>query len=269
MSSITPNTRIESFANGLTLQIDERGSGSPVLVLHGGAGPQSVGGFAAAVSERRHVLTPTHPGFAGQPRPEWFDSVDHLADAYLELLEKLDLHDVMVVGFSIGGWIAAEIAARNTSHLSSIILVDAAGIQVEGHEIADVFSLTPDGLSQLSYHNPAAFRVDPATITPEQAAGRAANFKTLAVYSQGGMFNPQLRAQLKHVNIPALVVWGESDGVVDTDYGRAYAQSLPNARFEVIPEAGHMPQFEQPKRLLELVWAFAESVPAQRVDSKA
>jgi pimeloyl-ACP methyl ester carboxylesterase len=91
----------------------------------------------------------------------------------------------------------------------------------------------------------------------------AANFQALKVYDQGqGMSDPKLRRRLARVRIPALVVWGESDGVVDPDYGRAYAQSLPNARFELIPEAGHLPQIEQPERLLTLIVEFADGIAA-------
>ena len=263
LSPFPPQTRRETFADGLTVRIDERGSGRPLLVLHGGGGPQSVSGFAAAVSEQAHVLSPIHPGFAGEPRPEWFNSIDDLALTYLELLERLDLHEVMVVGFSIGGWIASDLAVRDTTRLGSIVLVDAVGIQVEGHQIADVFPLTPGELSALSYHNPAAFRIDPATLRPDQIAAMAANFQALGVYGrEPGMLDPKLRRRLGRVRIPALVVWGESDGVVDPDYGRAYAQSLPNARFKLIPEAGHVPQIEQPERLLTFVWEFADSIAA-------
>src|SRR6266487_105494 len=258
-----PRTRRESFADGLTVRIDERGSGRPMLVLHGGGGPQSVSSFAEAVAERAHVLTPVHPGFAGEPRPEWFNSIDDLALTYLELLERLDLRDVMVVGFSIGGWIASELAVRDTTRLGSIVLVDAVGIQVDGHEIADVFPLAPDELSALSYNNPAAFRIDPSTLSPDRIAAMAANFQALGAYGRElGMRDPKLRRRLGRVTIPALVVWGESDGVVDPDYGRAYAQSLPNARFKLIPGAGHVPQIEQPGRLLTLVWEFADSITA-------
>src|SRR5947209_6343259 len=138
LSPFTPQTRIETFAGGLTVRIDERGSGPPMLVLHGGGGPQTVAGLASALSRHALVLTPTHPGFAGEPRPEWFDSIDDLALTYLELLERLELRDVMVIGSSLGGWIASEMAVRDSTRLSSIVLVDAIGIQVEGHPIADV-----------------------------------------------------------------------------------------------------------------------------------
>jgi pimeloyl-ACP methyl ester carboxylesterase len=229
--------------------------------LHGGAGPQTMSGLASALSGRAHVLTPTHPGFAGEPRPEWFDSIDALALTYLELLDRLDLHDVLVIGNSMGGWIASTMAVRDTSRLSGLVLVDAVGIQVEGHPIADASSLTPDELLALSFHNPAAFRVDPATVSPEQAAARAANVQALYVYDQGqGMADPKLRRRLRRVRTPALVVWGESDRVADPEYGRAYAQALPNARFELIAEAGHLPQLEQPESLLTLVWGFTNSI---------
>src|SRR5438270_13461488 len=136
LPSSTPTSRRESFANGLTVRLDERGSGRPILVLHGGGGSQTMAGFAEALSTHAHVLVPTHPGFAGEPRPEWFDSVDDLGIAYLDLLERLDLRDVLVIGNSMGGWIASTMALRDTTHvLGGLVLVDAVGIQVHGPPI--------------------------------------------------------------------------------------------------------------------------------------
>jgi pimeloyl-ACP methyl ester carboxylesterase len=260
----SPRTRSESFADGLTVRFNEQGSGRSMLLLHGGGGPQTMFGLASALSRRAHVLIPTHPGFAGEPRPEWFDSIDDLAFAYLELLERLDLHDVLVIGSSVGGWIASTMALRDTTQLiSGLVLVNGVGIQVDGHPVPDVSTLTPDKLSALSFYNPAAFRVDPSTITPEQIAARKANTETLYVYDSerlGG--DPKLQRRLRHVKIPVLVAWGESDRVADLEYGRVYAQSFPDARFQLIPEAGHLPQIEQPERLLNLVWEFADSIQA-------
>ncbi len=261
LPSSSLKTRRESFADDLVLRIDERGSGRPILVLHGGAGSQSVSGLAEALSMRAHVLLPTHPGFMGEPRPEWFDSVDDLALAYLELLERLDLRDVLVIGSSLGGWIASEMAIHDTTRLGGLVLIDAGGIRVDGHPVVDVSTLKPDELLALSFYNPAPYRVDPATVTPEQAAIRAANVKTLYVYDQGlGMGDPKLRRRLGRVKIPVLVMWGKSDRVIDPEYGRAYAQAFPNARFELIPEAGHLPQIEQPEQTIRLVWEFADSI---------
>jgi len=257
------STRRESFADGLTVRFDERGnrSGRPILILHGGGGPQTVAGIAAGLS-RAHILVPTHPGFDGEPRPEWFDSVDDLAIAYLDLLERLDLQDVLVIGSSMGGWIASAMALRDTSRrLRGLVLINATGIQVDGHPVADVSTLAPAELAALSFHDPAVLRIDPSTITPEQIATRKANTETLYVYDSqklGG--DPKLQRRLCRVRIPVLVAWGESDRVVDQEYGRAYAQAFPNARFELIPEAGHLPQIEQPEHLLTLVRQFAINV---------
>ncbi len=251
-------THQETFADGLALHVDDRGSGPAVLVLHGGGGPLSVAGFVEAMSARSRVIAPVHPGFGGTPRPDAFDSIEQLADAYAALLERLALTDVLVVGFSVGGWIANALALRAPGRLRGVVLVDGAGIVVDGEPCADVFSLTPPQLSALSMHDPARYGIDPAKLTDAQKAGMAANLRTLAVYGRArDMGDPALRARLADVRLPVLVVWGESDRVVTPAYGRAVAASFPDARLEILAECGHMPQIEQPARLLELVATMA------------
>lgn len=225
-------TRRESFVDGLVVRVDERGSGRPILILHGAAGPRSVSGLAEGLAEQAHVLVPTHPGFEGEPRPEWFNSVDDLAFTYLDLLERLDLRDVVVIGLSFGGWISAELAVLNTARLSGLILIDAAGIQVDEHPINMMGR-------------------------PPTSAKMPAGAQSLQSYlGPSGLRDPKLRRRLGRVRIPVLCAWGENDLIVTPDYGRAYAQAFPNARFELIPEAGHLPQIEQPERLLTIVKEF-------------
>lgn len=261
MSNTPPlTTRKETFADGLTIRFEEGGNGRPILILHGGGGLRTVAGIAAGLS-KAHIVMPTHPGFGGEPRPEWFNSIDDLAFAYLELLERLNLREVLVIGNSVGGWIASAMALRDTKHqLRGIVLINAAGIEVEGHPATDVTKLKPNELSELSFHNPTAFAIDPSTLTPEQIEGSKANARALAVYDQGlNSSDPKLKRRLSHVNVPVLVVWGESDQVFDLEYGRAYAKAFPDARFETIPEAGHLPQLEQPKALFPILRQFAIS----------
>src|SRR5689334_6678728 len=108
MNTSSLSTRRESFADGLTVHFDEQAnSGRPILILHGGGGPQTVANIAAGL-DKAHTLVPTHPGFDGKPRPDWFDSIDDLGYAYLDLLERLDMRDVLVIGSSVGSWIASE-----------------------------------------------------------------------------------------------------------------------------------------------------------------
>ncbi|MDQ0945686.1 alpha/beta fold hydrolase [Streptomyces sp. V1I1] len=165
------------------------------------------------------VITPAHPGFGGTPRPDRLDSIARLAVLYRNLLDRLGLDDVTVVGNSIGGWIAAELALLHSPRVSRIILVNAVGIHVEDAPVTDISGLTPDELSRLSFHDPAPFRVDSASLTEQQLA---ANRKALAVYGgQPPMTDPSLRDRLGGITTPALVLWGESDEVVTPAYGRA------------------------------------------------
>ena len=247
--------RQETFAD-LPLHFDDLGHGRPVLVLHGGGGPLTVARFVEAMAADARVIAPVHPGFAGTPRPDHFASIEQLADTYAALLERLELTDVLVVGFSIGGWIANALALRAGARLRGLVLVNGAGIVVDGEPCADVFSLTPPQLSTLSYHDPARFGIDPAALSDAQKAAMAANMRTLAVYGRArDMGDPALRERLGEVRVPVTVVWGESDRVVTPAYGRAVAAAFPHARFELLAQCGHMPQIEQPQHLLDLVRA--------------
>ncbi|MGV4988752.1 alpha/beta fold hydrolase [Streptomyces sp. NRAIS4] len=255
---------IHSLALGsgdLQVTVDDLGHGRPFLLLHGG-GPQTVGPFAGRLAEQRaaRVVTPVHPGFDGTARPEWLTDVRALARVYEQLLGELGLSDVTVVGNSIGGWIAAELALLGSDRISGVVLVNAAGIRVPGHPVADPFSLTPAELSALAFHEPAKFAVDPTTLPESARAAMAANRATLQIYSgPHAMQDPTLRERLAKVTHPTLVAWGESDRVVDTEYGRAYAAAIPDARFTLVHRSGHMPQIETPAELLHIVWEFAEA----------
>ncbi|PRY32700.1 alpha/beta fold hydrolase [Umezawaea tangerina] len=238
------------------VRFDDQGEGRAFLLLHGGGGPQTVAGFAARLAAHGRVITPVHAGFGGTERPEWLSSMAGLAEVYVQLLEDEDLHDVVVVGNSMGGWTAAEMALLGSDRISGIVLVDAVGIEVEGHPVVDIFPLTLDELSKLSYHDPAKFGIDPSTFTDAQKAGMAANRAALAVYG-ASMADPTLRERLAGVKVPSLVLWGESDQVVDPEYGRAYAEAIPGSVFHVLPGTGHVPQIETPELLLDEVTGFA------------
>ncbi|MGH3382701.1 MAG: alpha/beta fold hydrolase [Actinoallomurus sp.] len=243
--------------------VAERGQGRPYLLLHGGAGPRSVAGFAdllatsGAGSGAARVLTPVHPGFEATPRPEALTSAAGLAAVYVALLDRLRLTDVIVVGNSIGGWIAAEMALRAPERLGGIVLVDAVGIEVADHPVVDFFSLTPEEVARLSYHDPAPFRVDPASLSAAQREVMAGNRAALARYGGASMADPSLRVRLGGLRVPALVLWGDSDRIAGPDYGRAFAAAIPGARFDLLTATGHVPQIETPEQLLAAIGAFA------------
>ncbi|WP_269858069.1 alpha/beta fold hydrolase [Streptomyces sp. RPT161] len=258
---MTSTVHTLALAEGdLAITVDDQGQGHSFLLLHGGGGPQTIAPFGQLLAEQRpaRVITPVHPGFGGTARPDWLTDIPTLAQAYARLLDELDLHDVTIVGNSIGGWIAAELALLSSDRISGHVLVNAVGITVPGHPIADIFPLTPAELSKLSFHDPAKFAIDPATLPEAARAVMAANRTALAIY-QGphAAGDPSLRERLAKVTRPTLVVWGESDQVVDADYGRAFAAAIPHAGFELLHNTGHLPQIESPTQLLSMVWDFA------------
>lgn len=238
--------------------VHENGDGHTYLLLHGGGGPQSVMAFAdlLAGAGRAKVITPTHPGFAGTPRPDTLSTVRGLAATYAALLDERDLDDVTVIGNSLGGWIAAEMAVLGSPRIGHVVIVDGAGIEVPGHPVVDFFSLTPAEVAERAYHDPDRFRVDPATMSPEQQEAVAGNLAALAVYGGKTMTDPGLLARLADVAVPTLVLWGDSDRIVDVEYGRAFAAAIPGARFQVLADTGHLPQIESPDALLRAIQEF-------------
>lgn len=234
---------------GIDLQVIRRGAGPQLLLLHGGGGPQTNLPFFHRLAEHFEVIAPTHPGFAGTPIPEHFDGMDDLVYLYLDLMDALDLRDVILVGISMGGWAAAEIAVRNTSRIAKLILVDAVGIKAGGRDardIADVFGLPQSDVTKLLFHDPSK-APDPATLTDEQLTEMAANRIALAMYTwEPYMHNPKLRYRLHRIQVPTLLIWGEEDGLVPVAYAEAYRDLIPSAELVVIPRAGHVPQVEQP-----------------------
>ncbi|MEU5771438.1 alpha/beta fold hydrolase [Streptomyces asoensis] len=242
-----------------TLTASGPAAGRPVLVLHGGGGPLTVAPIAEHLAADAHTLLPTHPGWNGTPRPAGLTRVADLAAAYLRLLRDRDLSDVLVVGSSLGGWIAVELAAADTEgRISGVVLLDAVGIDVEGEPVRDFFALDPRGVAEYAYHDPERFYLDPATLPAERLAAVRANMATLRVFSGGpAMSDPGLRARLADITVPTLVLWGESDRICTPAYGKEYAASLGNARFALVAEAGHLPHLEQPERTFALVDAFA------------
>ena len=201
----------------LPVTLTKAGSGRPAVVLHGGGGPFTVAGIAEHLAETMHAITPTHPGWNGTARPDWLTGIDDIALAYLGYLEENDLRDLLVVGSSLGGWIGAEMAAHDDAgRISGLILLDAVGVAVDGQPIRDFFALDPRGVAEYSFHDADRFYVDPATVPEEQAARQRANMATMRIVAGDPyMHDPTLLDRLGRIAIPVLVIWGDSDRIVD------------------------------------------------------
>ena len=256
--------RTAALDKDLEITFTEAGAGRPVLILHGGGGPFTVAGIADHLAETMHTITPTHPGWNGTARPAWLSGVDDLALAYLQFLEDNELHDVLVIGSSLGGWVGSEMAVRDGAGLiTGLIVIDAVGINVVDHPIRDFFALDARGVAKYAWHYSDRYYVDPATVPAEQAARTKANMATMRVVA-GDMCDSKLMRRLARVRIPALAIWGDSDGIVTPEYGAAYANAFPNGRLEVIKDAGHLPQIEQPATTFAVIDAYLSQLAGSR-----
>jgi len=228
-----------------------------VLVLHGGGGPRTVAPIVAHLGASLHAVAPTHPGWEGTERPASIGSIADLASGYLGWLVEQGERDVVLVGSSIGGWIALEMAAqaegddRYAGLVGAVVVIDGVGAVVEGEPIVDFFSLDARGLAERAWHDPDRGYIDPAALTEEQRAVQAGSGRTMAAVAGAGMSDPTLLGRIGELEVPALFVWGASDRIVTPAYGRALARAVPGARFAEIPEAGHLPQLEAP----DATWA--------------
>jgi len=255
MNTTTPTTEVPPTA---LQKISESGHGRNILVLHGGGGPATMAGLAAHLAEKAHVITPTHPGWDGTPRPESLKSVAALADEYVRYLDEHDVKDVLVVGASMGGWLGAEIALRDTAHrVTGLVIINGVGVNVPDQPITNITGFTPAQLAKVAYHDPAKLGAGAPPPTPERIAMTRANQATFAVFA-GDPYShdPTLLERLSGIHVPTLVLWGVSDGVVTTEYGRAYAAAIPNAKFEIVAEAGHLPWLEQPAETFRVLDRF-------------
>jgi pimeloyl-ACP methyl ester carboxylesterase len=261
-----------SFRVGpLDLEVLRRGSGRTILLVHG-IGPISPEApFLDLLAEHGEIVAPSHPGFGDSPRPEDFDTMYDLVHLYREVLDALP-GKVAMIGFSFGGWIAAEVAAGGSAKLDRLVLVDPVGIKLGGREERDIvhfFNTAPAELNRLAWHDPATRPAGvhglgwQATIDDGMSDGMmtalARNWDALCLYAwRPHMYNPQLKQWLRRICGPTLVLWGASDRIVTADYGRAYSALIPGARFAAIDAAGHHPELEQPRIFVEHVARFLE-----------
>jgi len=247
---------------GIETEIVERGTGRPLLFLHPEIGLDPNAPFIAKLAERFRVVAPSHPGFGHSALPKGF-GVDDLAYFYLDLIETLDLRDIVLVGVTFGGWIAAEIATKSTERISHLVLANPVGIKTGGREhsdLADIFGLTQAELDERSFHDPSVAAFDPKAASEDEVFVRLRNRESAALFAWSPyMHNPKLAARLHRVRVPSLVLWGESDRIAPIDYGRAFAATLPDARFEPVAKSGRYPHLEQPELFARRIADFAAS----------
>jgi pimeloyl-ACP methyl ester carboxylesterase len=260
------------YVGPCTLETLYRGGGHDgrvFLLLHGSNPVSAAAPFLDGLAGLGEVWAPSHPGFGNSPRSEDFDTVYDLVQLYRGVLDALAAPRVVLVGFSFGGWLAAELAVGGHPKLDRLVLVDPVGIKLGGRlerDIAHLFNSDPGELNRRAWHDPARRPAGCRGVGWQAAVGEmsdaeiqslARNWDALCLYAwRPHLYNPQLRHWLFRIAVPTLVLWGESDGIVTPGYGRRYAALIPGARFESVAEAGHHPELEQPEEFVTRVARF-------------
>ena len=246
---------------GAKLEIERRGHGSPLLVLLSEeASHELTSPFLASLAERHELIIPQAPGFGRSERPDWIANPDDISYMYLDLLEAEGLRGIPVVGLSLGGWIAMEMAVKDAGAFSKMALVNPLGVKFGGtldRDFQDIWTLHPSKVAELKWHNQAHAKRDFATMSEEEVSIYARNIESFARFCwEPYLHNPKLKLRLHRVKAPTLVLWGENDGVAKAELGKALASHIPGAKFDTVAAAGHYPAIEQPAETLKKIEAF-------------
>ena len=237
------------------------GRGAPLLYLHG-TWAAEWGPFLDALAAERRVIAPIQPGFGDSTGDEHLLDLHDLIYYHLDLLDALDLHGLPLVGHSLGGMIAAELAAVQPRRFTRLVLIAPLGLWNEAHPVPDFFTYGPDELAPGLYGDPALPLAAATLQAPDEPeaglAFRLERAKSLATSAKylWPIPNRGLSKRLHRVTMPTLLIWGERDGICPPEYAADFQARIPHARLELIRGAAHLPHLEHPAQLADLVRTF-------------
>lgn len=242
------------------------GRGEPLLFLHGAGGLRGWDPFLAELARHYTVYAPSHPGFESSSGIEHVDDVVDLVVYYNDLLDALGIDAVHVVGHSMGGMIAAELAALSPHRVRRLVLANAVGLWLDNHPVADFFAMTPDQLGIALWHDPESEVAKAMMAVPEdEQAQLQAYLVRMQHLATAGKFlwpipDKGLKKRIHRVKAPTLILWGQSDGLVPVAYAQAFQSSILGSQVSVMPRCGHMPMYENPAGFVEEVTGFLNGV---------
>ncbi len=245
------------------------GDGPPLVFLHGAGGIEHWLPFFDLLAARHTVMAPEHPGFGSSDNPAFIRDVSDVAMYYLDFFDALAEasggEKIHLVGQSLGGWIAAELATRNCMHLKSLTLLAPAGIRVKGILSGDNFMWSHEETSRnLVYDQAFAERAIAAgAAMADDARDRllANRYAAAKLGWEPRWFNPALERWLHRIKAPALVMWGAEDKLLPVQYAEVWRREVPGAGVEIIPACGHLLHVEQAEFVANRILAFTNPGP--------
>lgn len=234
------------------------GRGAPVLYLHGALGDEWMA-FHDYLAEEFTVIRPDHPGWGPTDLPDWLMAIEDLVYAYLDFFDDQGWDRIPIIGLSMGGWLAAELAVHSPERVEKLVLIDAVGLEVPGAPIVDIFTMSPRQLmKEVFYNQDLAEEAIPENLSDTDLVLTQAHNRQAAARVGWNplMANPQLRRRLYRITAPTLILWGEHDRLVPRAHAEAYLRGIPNAKLEIIPSCGHSPTREKPRETAERIIRF-------------
>jgi len=245
---------------GVEIEVDIRGSGAPLLLLASEEQLEFGLPLVDELAKSHQVIIPSAPGFGHSPRPVWMTNPDDISYVFLDLLAALDVKGVTVLGFSLGGWIAAEMATKDTRRIGRLVMVDPYGVKIGGPydvDIEDMWILHPQKVAALKWHDVEKGKRDFASMSDDQLTIVAQNTETFARFCwEPYMHNPKLKHRLHRIDVPTLVIWGERDRALRPVLLEGLDRVVPDLRIERIPDATHWLVHEQPERIERAIRGF-------------
>ncbi|MDE2843168.1 MAG: alpha/beta hydrolase [Chloroflexota bacterium] len=264
MTTTESSNRTMIEVAGSPVEMFSGGSGPPLLFLHGAGGNAGWQPYHEELAKSYTVYVPSQAGFNGTERPDWVYTITDLCHFNHAMVEALGLKDYVLMGSSMGGWVAAEMAAMSRDGIKALILVGAAGIKPEKSEIAEIFMVSAQTrMSQRFYDisqvpNREAYERE---ATPEEQLVAHSNQEMASrLCWRPYLHNPSLPHYLGRVDTPTLVVWGRQDAIIPVECGQMFEAAMPNATLKVIENCGHSPALERPSEFLAAVNEFLAGV---------
>ena len=237
---------------GCRVRLRRGGAGEPLLFLHGASGAPVILPFMEKLAQRFDVLVTEHPGYGMSDEPEWLENIHDVAYFYLDFLKKLELKNVTLVGSSMGGWIAMEIAVRDTSRIKSLVLVSPAGVAAPGAQPADIFLMPPEDLVRSLFHDPKL--AEARLAQPEDVDASLKNRHTTARLAwEPRLHDPHLPKWLHRIDVPVKIVWGRQDRILPVGIADELKRRMPKAQVHILENCGHLPHAEKADEFVEIV----------------
>jgi len=239
--------------NGFPVPYQRKGAGEPLLALQAEDAASQWRPFHDALAARLDVIAPEHPGFGEAERPDWLEGILDLAYCQLSVLDHLGLDRVHLLGESLGGWVAAEMASLTPERFRSLTLIGPMGLDAPG--IPDVFVMNRRQWQEMTRFASPPLEGEAPSI--DQLVKESRVQASLArVGWNPYLHDPRLARWLHRASMPALVVWGREDRLLPVSCAGQWIELLPSARLQVIANAGHFPALEQPQQTADAVLGF-------------